>query len=295
MARDDGDGAGLLRHLRERGDELARRRRTLETGQAIQTAIEGGDEHGASVVEQARLGGECAFVAARTVGQLEGAQQLEGGKPPELHRAYGRLAVHVGRRGDDAIDPGHDGRRVRADAPVDAGPIRGRRSHERARGRELGEPARRHAQRIVLHLKGREHIAVRQTHEAVRMHHPRDVLELSGEPRMLRVVQVEDEASTGAEAVREQTTVRRHLMLGMVRHVPETRHRQRGDDSSIARRSSARVEHREEVRLRRVGARCPKKEMRAGRETRCGLRGESVNGRAEEKRNAESDESERSQ
>ena len=81
------------------------------------------------------------------------------------------------------------------------------------------------------HLKGREHVTVGQPEERMRVTVTLDVAELPGEARMRRVGQIEDETLARPEAVGEELPVGRHLVLGVMRSVPEP-----GTGSVVTRR-----------------------------------------------------------
>ncbi len=80
-----------------------------------------------------------------------------------------------------------------------------------------------------------------------------DIAELRHEVRLGGLGEVEDEALRRRESVREELPVGSQLVLGMVRPMPCSGHRERGDEASVAVGVLGHVEHGEEVRLSRVG------------------------------------------
>ena len=91
-----------------------------------------------------------------------------------------------------------------------------------------------------------------------------DTAELSDDSRLHRIPQVEDEALPAGKAVREQLTVRRHLVFGVMRTVPASRDRDRRDQPPIPIGMFGDVEDREEVGFRGVGRRGPEIKVLGG-------------------------------
>jgi hypothetical protein len=105
----------------------------------------------------------------------------------------------------------------------------------------------------VAHLEGAQHVAGREPEKGMGVTVPLDVAELARETRPRRITEVEDERLPRPEAVGKELPVGGELVLGVVRSVPESRDRQGGDDAAIPHRILRDVQHRQEVRGRRVG------------------------------------------
>ena len=67
----------------------------------------------------------------------------------------------------------------------------------------------------------------------MRMHHPGDVAELAVEARVRWVACVEYETLTAAETIREESTVRRHFMLGVMRPIVAARDWDGGYEATV--------------------------------------------------------------
>ena len=68
----------------------------------------------------------------------------------------------------------------------------------------------------------------------MRIHHPGDVSELAVEPRVRRIACVEYETLAAAETIREESTVRRHFVFGVMRPVVAARDRDGSYKSTVA-------------------------------------------------------------
>jgi hypothetical protein len=104
----------------------------------------------------------------------------------------------------------------------------------------------------VTHLERCQDVAVRQPQERVRVRVAVDVTELTGDARLRRGRQVEDEALARPEAVGEQPPIWRHFMFGVMRPVAAPGNRQRRHQTPVAFTVLGDIEHGEEVGLCRV-------------------------------------------
>ena len=262
MTADDGNRARRVLLAREGGDEPSLGTFAGEPVHQVEPAVEGGDQHRLAVGHEARLRSRRAFIATRPVGQVEGREQFEVGEPPELHGVHLLIAIHVGCRGHEPIERCDDGRGVRPDAPVHAGPVGRDAPNHLSRWRDLREATGRDALRVMLHLEGREHVAARQPHIAVRVHHAGRVAELRHDARLGRIGHVEDEGLPSSEAVGEQAAVGRHRVLGVVWLVVASGHWHGGHERAVTSRHGAHVEHGQEVGLGGVGRCGPEIQIR---------------------------------
>ena len=175
------------------------------------------------------------------------------------------VRIHVGGRGDDSVERGDDRGGIGANGTIDTGQIGRGGADDLAMRGDLREPARCDAGRVVLHLECGKDIPVGQAQVTVRVHHAGDITELPVEPWRGRVAHVEDEGPTRSEAVDEQASVGRHLVLAVMRAIPAAGHRHRGDEPSVPAGVLGHVEHSQEVGPGRVGRAGPDVEVFAWR------------------------------
>ena len=175
------------------------------------------------------------------------------------------LSVHVCRRCDDAIELRNYQSRIRTHASIDGGAVCRHPSHQLTTIGQLGKSAWFNAERVVLHLKRRQHVTVGESHEAVGMHHPRDIAELVGDFRMRGVLDVEDESLPGRKPIREQPPIGWHLILGVMRPVAVPRYWEGCEQPPVTAGGRTHIEDRQKIRLRAVGGAGPCVEVIARR------------------------------
>jgi hypothetical protein len=77
VADDDRDGAVRPFLSRERGDQPPGRRIAVESIEQVEAAVEGGDQHGPTVSQEARFLGQQGFVAGGSVGQHDRVEERQ--------------------------------------------------------------------------------------------------------------------------------------------------------------------------------------------------------------------------
>ena len=215
-----------------------------------QLAPEGGDQDRATVTQKPRLGRR-----APLRGQGDGLQKGEVVQCPDLDIVAVPTAPHVGAARDHTVQPGDDREAVGPDvaplhvspAPADRGPVRP----------ELRQPACRVVAR-AFGLEGRQHVPTGEALEAVGGSQGPGRDEGVRHRRGPGVPQVEDVALTRTEVVREEEPVVTHPVLGVVATGPAVRRDREGDqDVPVGPGRGVRVDHGQEVQIRRVGVRDP--------------------------------------